>query len=57
MYIVLTVEINNIMQCYCHVCDKPAPCALWMSSHCNASADSVDPKSPTNESESYYYSD
>ncbi|CAA0409703.1 unnamed protein product [Arabidopsis thaliana] len=43
--------------CYCHVCDKPAPCALWMSSHCNASADSVDPKSPTNESESYYYSD
>ncbi|CAH8279605.1 unnamed protein product [Arabidopsis lyrata] len=29
--------IHETGQCYCYVCDKPAPCALWMSSHCNAS--------------------
>ncbi|CAH2070012.1 unnamed protein product [Thlaspi arvense] len=23
--------------CYCNVCDEPAPCAQWMSSHCNVS--------------------
>ncbi|CAE6239602.1 unnamed protein product [Arabidopsis arenosa] len=43
--------------CYCYVCDKPAPCALWMSSHCNASEDSMVRKLPTHESESYYDSD
>ncbi|KAG2333097.1 hypothetical protein Bca52824_004277 [Brassica carinata] len=56
---ILTVEINlnEYMQCYCGVCDKPAPCAQWMPSHCNASADSFERKSPTLESESFYYSD
>ncbi|ESQ43070.1 hypothetical protein EUTSA_v10016024mg [Eutrema salsugineum] len=46
---------NNI-QMYCNVCDKPAPCAQWMSSHCNASAESMQRKvTMTLESESFYY--
>ncbi|ESQ43072.1 hypothetical protein EUTSA_v10015504mg, partial [Eutrema salsugineum] len=30
--------IHETGQCYCYVCDKPAPCEQWAvsSSHCNA---------------------
>ncbi|EFH42278.1 hypothetical protein ARALYDRAFT_495496 [Arabidopsis lyrata subsp. lyrata] len=30
--------IHETGQCYCYVCDKPAPCAEWIisTSHCNA---------------------
>ncbi|CAA7049134.1 unnamed protein product [Microthlaspi erraticum] len=35
--------------CYCYVCDKPAPCAQWMSSHCNTSADSTERKISENQ--------
>ncbi|CAH2070009.1 unnamed protein product [Thlaspi arvense] len=47
--------IRETGQCYCYVCDKPAPCAQWKSSHCNVSADSMLQKLPTRESESFYY--
>ncbi|KAG2299299.1 hypothetical protein Bca4012_010873 [Brassica carinata] len=34
---------HEYVQCYsCCVCNKPAPCAQWISSHCNASADSME---------------
>ncbi|CAH8363452.1 unnamed protein product [Eruca vesicaria subsp. sativa] len=52
-----TPNATHCHMCYCCVCDKPAPCAQWMSSHCNTSADSMKQKSPTLESESFYYSD
>ncbi|RID69272.1 hypothetical protein BRARA_C01373 [Brassica rapa] len=48
---------------HCHLCcccvgDKPAPCAQWISSHCKASSvDSMEPKSPTLENESFFCSD
>ncbi|KAG2333098.1 hypothetical protein Bca52824_004278 [Brassica carinata] len=49
----MEINLNEYMQCYCGVCDKPAPCAQWMPSHCNASADSFERKSPTLET-TYY---
>ncbi|XP_018474188.2 RPM1 interacting protein 13 [Raphanus sativus] len=52
-----TPNATHCRLCYCCVCDKPAPCAQWISSHCNASADSMMRKSPTPESLSFYYSD
>ncbi|XP_023635667.1 uncharacterized protein LOC17876283 [Capsella rubella] len=39
-----TSNATHCDMCYCYVCDKPAPCALWISSHCNASTDSVERK-------------
>ncbi|CAF1758866.1 unnamed protein product, partial [Brassica napus] len=37
-----TPNATHCHLCYCCICDKPAPCAQWMSSHCSASADSVE---------------
>ncbi|KAG2297086.1 hypothetical protein Bca52824_004276 [Brassica carinata] len=51
-----TLNATHCHLCYCCVCDKPAPCAQWMS-HCNTSADSMGRKLPTPESQSFYYSD
>ncbi|WZY81339.1 hypothetical protein YC2023_027723 [Brassica napus] len=49
---------HECMQCCCCVGDKPAPCAQWISSHCKASSvDSMEPKSPTLENESFFCSD
>ncbi|VVB15896.1 unnamed protein product [Arabis nemorensis] len=49
--------IHETGQCYCYVCDKPAPCAQWKSSHCNASADSMERKLLIPENESYSNAD
>ncbi|KAF3544453.1 hypothetical protein DY000_02001397 [Brassica cretica] len=51
------VDQHECMQCCCCVGDKPAPFAQWISSHCKASVDSMEPKSPTLESESFFCSD
>ncbi|CAF2121709.1 hypothetical protein BRARA_C01365 [Brassica rapa] len=51
-----TPNATHCRLCYCCVCDKPAPCAQWMS-HCNTSEDSMVRKLPTPESQSFYYSD
>ncbi|KAL0886695.1 hypothetical protein Bca101_010678 [Brassica carinata] len=38
-----TPSATHCHLCYsCCVCNKPAPCAQWISSHCNASADSME---------------
>ncbi|XP_009119949.2 uncharacterized protein LOC103844877 [Brassica rapa] len=37
-----TPNATHCHLCYCCICDKPAPCAQWMSSHCSASADSME---------------
>ncbi|ESQ43067.1 hypothetical protein EUTSA_v10015984mg [Eutrema salsugineum] len=51
-----TPNATHCNLCYCYVCDKPVPCAQWMSSHCNASAESMQRKvTMTPESESFYY--
>ncbi|KFK27026.1 hypothetical protein AALP_AA8G324600 [Arabis alpina] len=52
-----TPNANHCDLCYCYVCDKPAPCAQWMSSHCNASADSKERRLLIHENESYYNAD
>ncbi|KAJ0261682.1 Uncharacterized protein HA466_0047540 [Hirschfeldia incana] len=52
-----TPNATHCHLCYCCICDKPAPCAQWISLHCNASANSMQQKSPTLGSASFYYSD
>ncbi|CAN8248234.1 unnamed protein product [Cochlearia groenlandica] len=32
-----TPNVLHCDMCYCYVCDKPAPCAQWKSSHCDVS--------------------
>ncbi|XP_010442990.1 PREDICTED: uncharacterized protein LOC104725936 [Camelina sativa] len=31
-----TLKSSRCDLCYCYICDKPAPCAEWTGSHCNA---------------------